>query len=176
MAEKNTSTICVVLITIGFIAAFYINSLSYSGIENYTNYQCEINKLERDNNLAKDKYPFQDVSQVDVNAQQRDYARTYAVPQELADNYERIFPDDLLPQEKESTEWSRVNPEGKGSLQLKNMLAAGTHIGVNTQGSSLKNANLQLRSEPPAPIIPVSIFLNSSITPDIYRKQFEIGS
>ena len=143
--------------------------------ENYDSYQDEINQLHRQNEIVKDRYKHQDVSQTDANQQRKDYADTYALPKKLADNYKRIFPDDLLPQEKETSDWARANPAGKGSLELKSMLEAGALIGVNTQGSSMKNANYNLRSEPPNPINPVSIWNNSSITPDMFRKEFEIG-
>ena len=55
------------------------------------------------------------------------------------------------------------------------MLESGHHIGVDTQANSLRNANLQLRSEPPNPQSPVSIWQNSTITADPYRKSMEIG-
>lgn len=143
--------------------------------EPYKPYQCEINKLSRENDIVKDKYSHQDVSQSSIPKQRKDYDNTLAKPEMLASNYKQIFPDDLLPQEKETTDWARANPPGKGSLELKNMLQAGQWIGVDTQGSSLKNANLQIRSEPPNPITPVSIWKNSSITPDMFRKELEIG-
>lgn len=143
--------------------------------ENYNPTQAGINKMYRENEIAKDRYKHQDVSQKNIIQQQKDYAQTYALPQKLADNYKKTFPDDLLPQEKETTDWAKANPAGKGSLELKSMLEAGSLIGVNTQGSSMKNSNYNLRSEVPNPIIPVSIFNNSSITPDIYRKEFIIG-
>jgi len=48
-------------------------------------------------------------------------------------------------------------------------------IGVNTVGQSLRNANYQLRSEPPNPQIPVSIFNQSTIAPDTNRRPLEIN-
>ncbi len=134
-----------------------------------------LKEMARANDPMRARYDYQDVSQENVPSNQADYSAVMKVPQELAANYKKIFPDDLLPLDKEETDWSRSNPAGKGSLELKNMLSAGQHLGVNTQGSSLKNANQQIRSEPPNPILPISIWRNSSITPDIYRKQLEIG-
>jgi len=153
----------------------YNTSISGPYSENYDSYQDKIEKIHRDNEIVKDRYKHQDVSQKNVRQQQLDYVRTYALPQKLVDNYKRTFPDDLLPQEKETTDWARANPAGRGSLELKSMIEAGALIGVNTQGSSMKNANYNLRSEPPNPIIPVSIFNNSSITPDVFRREFEIA-
>ena len=48
-------------------------------------------------------------------------------------------------------------------------------MGINTVGQSLRNANLQIRSEPANPQVPVSIWLNSTIGPDTNRRDFSIG-
>ena len=172
---KIFCTICFFILAFVVLYLINVDDTKVSKPEHYKSYQPEINRIHRENEIAKDRYKHQDVSQKTVQQQQRDYARTYALPQRLADNYKKIFPDDLLPQEKETSDWAKANPAGKGSLELKSMIEAGALIGVNTQGSSMKNANYNLRSEPPNPIIPVSIFNNSSITPDIFRKEFEIG-
>jgi hypothetical protein len=44
------------------------------------------------------------------------------------------------------------------------------HVGVNTIGQSLRNANLQLREEPPNPQDNVSPWLNTTIDRDLLRK------
>jgi hypothetical protein len=64
---------------------------------------------------------------------------------------------------------------GTGSLKGKNFLSAGALIGVNTVGQSLRNGNLQLRSEPSNPQVPISIFNNSTIEPDVNRRSFEVN-
>lgn len=86
----------------------------------------------------------------------------------------QLTPDDLLPNDN-SSEWAQLNPTGVGSLKDRNFLQSGHHIGINTVGQSLRNANLQLRSEPPNPQVKVSPFLQSTIGPDMNRKPFEIG-
>jgi hypothetical protein len=94
---------------------------------------------------------------------------------------ETAFPKDqltaqeLLPQDNNSL-WAQVNPEGEGSLKDRNFLQSGYHIGINTVGQTLRNANLQLRSEPPCPQVVVSPFLQSTITPDTSRRVFEVGN
>ena len=55
------------------------------------------------------------------------------------------------------------------------MLDAGFHVGVNTIGQSLRNANRQLRSEPPNPQVQVSPWQMSSIGPDLMRRPLEAG-
>lgn len=87
---------------------------------------------------------------------------------------DQVMPQELLPHDNSSL-WAQVNPQGQGSLKDKNFLQAGHHIGVNTVGQTLRNANLQLRSEPPNPRVQVSPFLQSTIEPDVNRKPLEIG-
>ena len=57
-----------------------------------------------------------------------------------------------------------------------NLLYAGHHAGINTVGTSLRNANLQLRSEPPNPQMEVGPFNNTTIAPDTMRRPLEIGN
>lgn len=88
---------------------------------------------------------------------------------------DQLTPSELLPKDMNSI-WAQQNPLGTGSLKGKNFLSAGALIGVNTVGQSLRNANLQIRSEPPNPQMPVSIFNQSTITPDISHRPLEIGA
>jgi hypothetical protein len=83
-------------------------------------------------------------------------------------------PGDLLPKDSNS-EWSRLNPNGNSDLSNVNLLQAGYHAGIDTVGSSLRNANLQVRSEPPNPTKQVSPWLNTTIEPDLMRTPLEIG-
>jgi hypothetical protein len=82
--------------------------------------------------------------------------------------------DDLLPMSKDST-WAQSVPAGQGSLTDQNFLNAGYHLGVNTVGQSLRNANRQIRSDPPCPRRKVSPWHQSTIEPDTTRQPFEIG-
>jgi hypothetical protein len=88
---------------------------------------------------------------------------------------DQLTPSELLPKDMNSV-WAEQNPMGPGSLKGKNFLSAGALIGVNTVGQSMRNANLQVRSEPPNPQMPVSIFNNTTITPDVSHRPLEIGS
>ena len=87
---------------------------------------------------------------------------------------EQLTAKELLPKNESST-WAQVNPDGMGSLKDKNFLQAGHHIGINTVGQTLRNANLQLRSEPANPQVNVSPWMQTTINPDMNRKPFEIG-
>lgn len=88
---------------------------------------------------------------------------------------EQLSAEELLPQNNSSDLWAKVNPEGEGSLEGKNFLQSGYHIGINTVGQTLRNANMQLRSEPPNPQVKVSPWQQSTIEPDLGRKPMEIG-
>lgn len=88
---------------------------------------------------------------------------------------DQLTPSELLPKDMNSV-WAEQNPMGPGSLKGKNFLSAGALIGVNTVGQSMRNANLQVRSEPPNPQLAVSIFNQSTITPDVSHRSLEIGA
>lgn len=87
---------------------------------------------------------------------------------------DQLTPSELLPKDPNSV-WAQQNPMGTGSLKGKNFLSAGALIGVNTVGQSLRNANYQLRSEPPNPQVPVSVFNQTTIEPDVNRRTLEIN-
>lgn len=87
----------------------------------------------------------------------------------------QLSAQDLLPNDANSSQWAQVYPTGEGKLKDRNFLQAGYHIGINTVGQTLRNANLQLRSEPPCPQVKVSPWIESTIEPDLGRKPFEIG-
>lgn len=86
----------------------------------------------------------------------------------------QLAPQELLPNDPNS-KWAQVNPMGAGDISGKNFLNAGALIGVNTVGSSLRNASWDIRSEPPNPQVVVSPWLNSTIEPDLLRRPLEIG-
>jgi hypothetical protein len=90
-------------------------------------------------------------------------------------NKQTLTARELLPQDTASNQWAQANPTGSGSLQDVNLLQAGHHIGINTVGQTLRNANLQLRSDPPNPQVKVSPWLQSTINPDTNRQPLEIG-
>ena len=86
-----------------------------------------------------------------------------------------LKPEDLLPKDM-NTKWAQVNPTGQGMLADRNFLDAGHHVGINTVGQTLRNANYSVRSEIPNPQIKVSPWMQSTIDPDVGRKPLEIGA
>jgi hypothetical protein len=89
---------------------------------------------------------------------------------------EKLTSKDLLPKDAQNLVWSKINPSSQANIEDQNFLTAGYHIGVNTIGQSLRNANLQLRSEIPNPQVAVSPWLISTIEPDVRSTTLEIGS
>ena len=89
---------------------------------------------------------------------------------------EKLTSKDLLPKDAQNLVWSKINPSSQANIDDQNFLTAGYHIGVNTIGQSLRNANLQLRSEIPNPQVAVSPWLISTIEPDVRSTTLEIGS
>jgi hypothetical protein len=83
-------------------------------------------------------------------------------------------PGDLLPKDTNS-QWAQLNPAGKGDLSNINLLKAGYHIGIDTIGQTLRNSNLQIRSEPPNPQVNVGPWNLSTIEPDFMRPPLELG-
>jgi hypothetical protein len=85
-------------------------------------------------------------------------------------------PTDLLPVDSNNA-WSNLNPalKGENGVQTPDLLQAGSLIGLDTIGQSLRNANLQLRSDPPIPKTAVGPWNNSTIEPDFIRAPFDIN-
>jgi hypothetical protein len=105
------------------------------------------------------------------------------VPSDMARTPPTCYPhptlkaEDLLPKEDSEAikQFNTSKPHGEGILQGVNYLDSGFHIGTNTVGQSLRNANRQLRAEPPNPQVQVSPWMNTSINPDLMRRPLEDG-
>ena len=92
-----------------------------------------------------------------------------ATPQPLATSVA------LLPQTSPSpkhgqTSWAEYAPQ---NLQGQQLLDPTKYAGVDTQGSSLKNASWDLRRDPPIPRVDVGPFLNSTMDADPWRKSLD---
>jgi hypothetical protein len=82
-------------------------------------------------------------------------------------------PSDLLPIDKNS-EWSSLNPMGVG-VNTPDVLQAGYHIGLDTIGQTMRNANLQERSDPVIAKTNIGPWNQSTIEPDLARTPLELG-
>lgn len=87
-----------------------------------------------------------------------------------------LQPEDLMPvvgNTPEEQQFAQLYSTGQGDMQGINFLDAGSQIGLSTRLN--RNANLQLRSDPPIAKQPLP-FLFSTIEADRLRKPLEIGS
>jgi hypothetical protein len=84
-------------------------------------------------------------------------------------------PSDLLPRDT-NNQWGSLNPSGSGDLLGQNLLSATFLTGIDTIGNTMKNANLQLRSEPANPQLNVGPWNQSTFAPDLMRTPLELGA
>jgi hypothetical protein len=84
---------------------------------------------------------------------------------------------ELLPADKNSA-WAALNPVSmnSGNIMDQQLLQAGYHAGLDTIGQTMKNANLQLRSDPIIPKVDVGPWNQSTYEPDYARVPLEIGA
>ena len=84
-----------------------------------------------------------------------------------------VNPSDLLPTDVNS-QWSTLNPINQG-VTTPDLLQAGYHIGLDSIGQTLKNPNLQLRSDPIIPKKEIGPWNQSTYEPDLMRVPLEVG-
>lgn len=89
-----------------------------------------------------------------------------------------ISPVDLLPQNPPEVVAFNDSVSKEGNLNNQNFVVAGFNIGINTVGSSHKNANQQLRSDPYIPRVETGPWNQSTIqSSDLTnRRTLEIGN
>ena len=162
--DKNQS-ICIFLLVLVVLqcTGYLTKILNMCGLEGFT-----MGDLSGDGIAASEPVGQNEVQQA-VTGLGRTPSTCYPQP--------ALKAEDLLPKEDSAAiqEFNIAKPAGDGILSGINMLDAGFHVGVNTVGQSLRNANRQLRSEPPNPQVNVSPWLMSSIGPDLMRRPLEDG-
>jgi hypothetical protein len=161
--NRNLSMILAILAFLGVVLFLYNSHkgkslaphtpLSYSFVNNNTNTNALQTNLEQ--------------TPVAMNVQSTE------IPQ--PNNNGNFNPSELLPMDN-NRDFGANNPVGQGLGANLNILNAGFHHGIDTVGSTLRNANLQLRSEPANPRAAVSPWLQSTIEPDLNRRPLEIGT
>ena len=153
----DTVILGVAVIVLGYL--MYNNS-KYKSLSPMTTNQYESTSTNPSpSSLGEDK--FASANGVSTN--------TYGMSKAKMDNPSSLLPNDT------NSQWAALNPNGNGALKSVNLLQAGALVGINTIGSSLRNPNLQLRSDPPNPQGSVGPWNNSTIQPDTNRKPLEIG-
>jgi hypothetical protein len=86
-----------------------------------------------------------------------------------------LLPMDLLPKSQISNDFDVVQGE-TNEMSARNFLVTSNNFGIDTVGSSNKNPNLQLRSDP---FIPNNMntgpWNQSTIQPNLYQRKFDLG-
>jgi hypothetical protein len=86
-----------------------------------------------------------------------------------------ITAEDLLPMTPEGVDnFNRQFPLADPSLDSNNFLTAGFNIGINTVGSSNRNANMSIRPDPVIPEVANGPWNQSTITRDTERRPLDI--
>ena len=172
--NKNLTGIIIVVGIIILAVYFYSSHLSSKGKTRKDGMQPGMTTMYYDNN------PSVPGTVIPSNplGQNSYYSSTTETPPPMPTSSSNSIqnPDDLLPKGGSNSEWAKLNPDGKGELSNINLLKAGYHIGIDTVGQTLRNANLQIRSEPPNPVVYAGPWNQSTIEPDPFRAPFEIGS
>lgn len=86
-----------------------------------------------------------------------------------------ITPQELMPRDDSYNTWQQTSPPVNGHLADRNFLESGHHFGIDTISNTLKNPNLQLRSDPVIPQVQVGPWSQSTYGPDTNHRQFDIG-
>ena len=81
-------------------------------------------------------------------------------------------PSDLLPNDSNS-QWASLNPITQGNVAIPDLLQSGYHIGLDSIGQSLKNANYQNRADPVIERKPTGLWNQSTIESDLGRVSME---
>lgn len=170
MSRLNTlTTIAVVIIVL--LALFYFvnwnNRYTQQTVEMMADYSRNANAESLANAVVPSE-PVNEVPSAVVNKENRNKLPADCFPKD------QLNPAELLPGDANST-WAKAVPNGMGELGDQNFLSAGYHVGINTIGSSLRNANYQIRSDPPCPTVQVSPWLQTTIAPDLSRRPLEIA-
>lgn len=160
--KSNNSIVTGVLVLVAIVLLGLL-------VKNYNDNKDHIDVVEVNEQYQNDVLP----SEESDNAQPKevDFPSTDA-PSKCFPR-DRLSASDLLPKDAANNEWSQVTPAGQGDVDGRNYITSGTHLGINTTGSSLRNANRQLRSEPANPQVNVGPWMKSTITPDMSRRPLE---
>jgi hypothetical protein len=168
--------IIVVLLLIAYcfsVFGSYLSGKGYSGTE--TNQSMQTQYKDTHSNHSDTVQPSQPLGENEVFASANGTKTSMPGLPTSCSQPNVQNPAELLPKDQNS-QWAQLNPSGKGELSNINLLKAGYHIGIDTIGQSLRNGNLQVRSEPPNPQLNVGPWNQSTIEPDFMRPPLEIGA
>jgi hypothetical protein len=170
--NRKEFVVAVIFVLIAFAMLSYTDTKmsvydGYAGGDPYSHANIPGSYSEATNNLAKQPTVLETSAQHVVPSQENG---------SMGGDYQMKpvnNPDSLLPSDANS-DWARLNPSMNAGT-TPDLLQAGYHIGLDTIGQTLRNANLQLRSDPIIPKMEVGPWAQSTIEPDIARVPLEIG-
>jgi hypothetical protein len=166
----------IVLLILAYVATLFANYLSNKGMPGSESNQPMPQQYKNRNAQASSGVrPAEPLGQNEVFASANGTKTSMPGIPSSCSNPNVQNPAELLPKDSNS-QWAQLNPSGKGDLSNINLLKAGYHIGIDTIGQTLRNANLQIRSEPPNPQLNVGPWNQSTIEPDFMRPPLEIGA
>uniref|UniRef100_A0A6C0J617 Uncharacterized protein n=1 Tax=viral metagenome TaxID=1070528 RepID=A0A6C0J617_9ZZZZ len=105
-----------------------------------------------------------------LNVKDSNLSDELTLPKYKIDYYEK----EELKASNYDLEFSHFIQEEDNQLENQNFLPPIYNISFSNVNKPVRNANLQLRSEPPNPQVLISPWVQSTIEPDINRKPFEI--
>lgn len=184
--DQNLTSLIWTIVAIA--AIFYVLNMFSGDKEGYQNGEqtgeiTQIQDIKQQAALVQQKQQKQQKQQQQAIAQQQAVAQQQAAVQLMAQQADAmaismgkddLTSADLLPNENGFSSWGDAAPE-TNALEGRNFLESGHHFGINTVGQSLRNANVQLRSDPSIPQVDVGPWLQSTIDQDTNKRQFEIG-
>lgn len=188
MSTSRNILLAVLIVAIA-LGVFYMLDPTFAGLlgrkEGFDNDVTYSNSAQSMNGVLPGQYenPGEDAQRVASNpnvaenvAELTPSPMPFAEARKPANCYPKnqLAPQELLPNDPNS-KWAQVNPMGSGDIAGKNFLNAGSLIGVNTVGQSLRNSSWDLRSEPPNPQVQVSPWMQSTIEPELQRRPLEIA-
>jgi hypothetical protein len=166
----------IVLLILAYGATLFANYLSNKGMSGYESNQSMPQQYKNTNErMSSGVVPAEPLGQNEVFASANGAKTSMPGIPSSCSTPNVQNPAELLPKDSNS-QWAQLNPSGKGELSNINLLKAGYHIGIDTIGQTLRNANLQIRSEPPNPQLSVGPWNQSTIEPDFMRPPLEIGA
>ena len=189
MALNNNTTIQSILILLAFgilsflVYDYYVKKTVTDTAEEFEDFEYldDEEELPPLNNESDEQYMYEEAPQPSASTTESN-PRPVPVIESVTKNIpkdcfpkDKLTPEDLLPNDAANSEWAQVNPAGQGELANRNYLTSGHHIGINTVGNTLRNANMQLRSEPPNPRRDTGPWQQSTIEPDLNRRALEIN-
>jgi len=105
-----------------------------------------------------------------------DHSDNIEIPRASESVHAKASPSDLLPAPNSGENgWDILNSVGTTAGANPNLLDAGHHTGIDTVGQSLRNANLQLRSDPAIPIKDTGPWNQTTIEKTNVQVPFNLG-